>query len=375
MLYFAQVRSWTRRLLFAGSLLLGCGDPRLIQPQEPVCTTATCEEEPSEEPEVAEPEKICPEGKDGDVYWRLADGTLGDLAEECAEDQTCIGGLCAKIGMFSYISNRNEVPEIFLQEGFLPPEKKFSLPNSSPRSPKWCFEDNLVLELTHGSFSELYQLDMQGTLSKLTLFPGYNSNPSCDDHGQFIFFSSNMNAFYNIYKIEINSTEGAKGLVGLTRLPEADEEGIVAFSESHACRTGDWVAVRCDYEDNSEICKISKDGTILTRLTFSQSGGNSSPACSPDGTKIAFTSYRHDTELGQSNKDIYVISINGGDEQRITSDAEIEENPAWSPDGKIIGYELGNGGEKDLWITDNLGKEHLLLTSKQGDEYDMAWKQ
>jgi hypothetical protein len=50
-----------------------------------------------------------------------------------------------------------------------------------------------------------------------------------------------------------------------------------------------------------------------------------SPAWSPDGSKIAFVSYR------DGNAEIYVMNADGSDETRITNDPGFQGQPSWQP--------------------------------------------
>jgi Tol biopolymer transport system component len=60
--------------------------------------------------------------------------------------------------------------------------------------------------------------------------------------------------------------------------------------------------------------------------------GGTDPAWSPDGTRIAFSSYRDD------NYEIYTMDADGNDVKRITYTDWAEAEPAWSPDSKRIAY-------------------------------------
>lgn len=49
------------------------------------------------------------------------------------------------------------------------------------------------------------------------------------------------------------------------------------------------------------------------------------PAWSPDGSKIAFASYRH------ANEDIYTMNPNGTGLERLTNNRVADFNPDWQP--------------------------------------------
>ena len=66
-------------------------------------------------------------------------------------------------------------------------------------------------------------------------------------------------------------------------------------------------------DDNSfDIYVMNVDGTNPVKLTNKTAGGNR-PAFSPDGTKIAFESYR------DRNYEIYVMNADGTKEMRLTN--------------------------------------------------------
>jgi len=66
--------------------------------------------------------------------------------------------------------------------------------------------------------------------------------------------------------------------------------------------------------------------------------GEFSPAWSPDGKTIAFTSW-DDTNHGQ----LWTISSSGGEPKQITKDPGEYLNPTWSADGATLGYSRGSG--------------------------------
>jgi Tol biopolymer transport system component len=74
---------------------------------------------------------------------------------------------------------------------------------------------------------------------------------------------------------------------------------------------------------------------VLTRkyVSLTDGLGGTDPAWSPDGTRIAFNSFRDN-----NNNEIYTMSSDGKDVQRLTYTEWAEAEPAWSPDGKQIAY-------------------------------------
>ncbi|MCX2719794.1 TolB family protein [Lentiprolixibacter aurantiacus] len=60
--------------------------------------------------------------------------------------------------------------------------------------------------------------------------------------------------------------------------------------------------------------------------------------------------------------DIYKISLDGGDEIRLTDLPGLQDGPEYSPDGKYIYYNSAHSGSMELWRMDPDGKEHTQLT-------------
>lgn len=69
------------------------------------------------------------------------------------------------------------------------------------------------------------------------------------------------------------------------------------------------------------------------------SGALSSPQWSPDGKQIAFVSNRSEQPDANRNTDIFLVSSEGGEVKKITTNEGPDEAPQWSPDGKWIVYQ------------------------------------
>ena len=82
----------------------------------------------------------------------------------------------------------------------------------------------------------------------------------------------------------------------------------------------------------------------------------------PDGQKIAFSAWSHDTG------DLYVMYADGTGRQALTSDPGWDGGPTWSPDGRALAYTAGGG----FYVINADGTERRMLTSgARGGE--LAW--
>jgi Tol biopolymer transport system component/tRNA A-37 threonylcarbamoyl transferase component Bud32 len=93
----------------------------------------------------------------------------------------------------------------------------------------------------------------------------------------------------------------------------------------------------------ADIWVIDWEKAVSHRVT-SDAGDAVDPVWSPDGTRIAFTSWR------KGNADIYVKNANGvGEETALLESAANESVEDWSRDGKYIAFEFGKDSFQDIY--------------------------
>lgn len=112
----------------------------------------------------------------------------------------------------------------------------------------------------------------------------------------------------------------------------------------------------------------------FTRLT-SGPWDDITPAASPDGTRLAFSSNR------DGYWDLYLLDLPTGLVTRITDTTEYDSSPSWSPDGRWLVYEtyIGeNPGDLELFIRqapdETTGdQEPHRLTNNPGADHSPVW--
>ena len=217
--------------------------------------------------------------------------------------------------------------------------------------------------------SDIYMMDQNGfNQTRLTNNQTFDGNPIFSPSGTKIAFDSFRDLNDNIYvmdaKDEINNQTGDPGQDGngdnvkrLTKKTASDEEP--AFSPSG--RRIAFVSDRVDPGGNRDIyvMKARPEGKKNRPKNLTKNAADDAqPSFSPDGTKIAFTSQRAD-----SNGDIYVMRSDGTGVTRLTSNTAFDSDPNFSPDGTKIVFRSTRTGNSEVFVMDTVDSD----TDGEGD--------
>lgn len=136
------------------------------------------------------------------------------------------------------------------------------------------------------------------------------------------------------------------------------------------------IAFYSNRDGNPEIYVMQADGTGLTRLT-DDPAFDDSPALSPDGTRIAFLSARHDPapKFPNLKYELYVVDVESGEEIRLTTTEATEGHPAWSPDGTRISFDADYDGDgyAEIYTLAPDGKDLTRLTFNLANDQFADW--
>ncbi len=127
------------------------------------------------------------------------------------------------------------------------------------------------------------------------------------------------------------------------------------------------IAFVSDASGSKEIYLIDFDGHNRTKVTNHRSIVIS-PAWSPDGKKLIFTSYR------DKNPDVFLREIFYGREKKVSSRKGLNIAPDWSPDGEKIVLTLSqDDGNSDIYVIRPDGKKVNRLTSNWANDVSPCW--
>jgi TolB protein len=115
-------------------------------------------------------------------------------------------------------------------------------------------------------------------------------------------------------------------------------------------------------DGNQEVYVAAADGSSVVRLT-NDKAYDDQPALSPDGKVVVFVSNR------DGNNELYVVGADGTGLRRVTDTPYPEIDPSFSPDGRWIIYTSMAEGDKDIVRLPLGGGEAEALVTGEGDQF------
>ena len=139
----------------------------------------------------------------------------------------------------------------------------------------------------------------------------------------------------NVVRLVVGVVGGANLI--LATFPLCGDDGGVANVQLFG-RTGVAYASSCPGAD-ADIYSISPNGNDLQRLTTSPRD-DAQPAVSPDGAKIAYVEKDNEVHCGGCTETLWIMNADGTGARRFptsaSEDVPYDDGPSFSPDGKTI---------------------------------------
>lgn len=119
-------------------------------------------------------------------------------------------------------------------------------------------------------------------------------------------------------------------------------------------------------DDRRDLWSVDYDGEGLLRLTANRTL-NLFPSWSPDGTRIAFMSYR------EGQQGTYLLETATGLVRRVNESVGSNLGPSWHPDGEELLVSLSKVGQHEIYRLGLDGKAPRRLTVSPAIEVSPSW--
>ncbi|MFQ6618022.1 MAG: peptidase MA family metallohydrolase, partial [Fidelibacterota bacterium] len=183
-------------------------------------------------------------------------------------------------------------------------------------------------------FPLLEDLDQTSMTAYKITDKGFNMKPSYfrdTDGNENVVYIGNKLGYTNVYLQRIDDPERKSEIL-------IRGEMSTEFEAFHLFRS------KIDISRNRRLAFTTKSGEtdilyiydldsreIIEGRKFDDLVALSSPAWSPDGSRIAFSGLNV-----SGNNDIYIFSIRDGSIKKLTNDFYDDRDPSWSPDGSVL---------------------------------------
>ena len=195
-----------------------------------------------------------------------------------------------------------------------------------------------------------------------------DTTPAVSPDGDTLVFSRISPDFFNVSLWLLHLGEGYKPLGKEERI---ESPGMTDIGAAWLPGGGEFV-FSSETGTNNGLWRIAvSKGAVPRRLDIG-SATAVEPTISRLGSRLAFTNIRYDlniwrVELKGPNKE-------PGQPIRFIASTQVEQYPAYSPDGRRIAFMSERSGAEEIWICDSDGSRTTKLTSFGGAAiYGLSW--
>ena len=267
-----------------------------------------------------------------------------------------------------------EVTKIVTKEVTRVVEKEVVVTATSTPTPEQALlsapilSSRIAFSSDRGGDFDLYVVNEDGTgLAQITSSPGEDIHPSWSPGGEWVVFASERNGHFDIWVIR------GDGSSAMPLIEHTAEDWFPAWSPD-----GRWIVFASNRGGNHDLYLVRPDGSDLQQLAETAED-EMRPAWAPDSERVAFMRRRDVNGDGRiedadaAGDDVFVLDIESGDEVRLTTTANADTMPAWSPGGQWIAFVSDREQVGEIYVMKEDGTQQVRWTSGTAWDWFPAW--
>ncbi|MBF0488217.1 MAG: Tol-Pal system beta propeller repeat protein TolB [Nitrospirae bacterium] len=216
---------------------------------------------------------------------------------------------------------------------------------------KSCFGSRIVFIGQEGDRKSIYLMDYDGQRVKKIVSKGdVTMKAHWSPDGKKLFYSSLRNGRWGIYELDFDTVSEEK----LFSSGATDLAGDVT-------QDGNYLLFSSSGKGSPNLYRLHLGTKIVTRLTHSDHI-EVSPSASPDGKSIVYVADK------STVPQLYIMSTDGMDSRRLTFEGGYNTTPEWSRSGDLIVYSGREGGRFQIYTIKPNGTELKQLTDTGSNE-------
>ncbi|MBA2379224.1 MAG: serine/threonine-protein kinase [Blastocatellia bacterium] len=228
-------------------------------------------------------------------------------------------------------------------------------------------DESLIMTRLDGKEGSIWITDRDGKNGRPVLSEkqGFAVYPLTTPDGRYIVYNMQKDKASRIWRVNADGSDPlllsgeAEGNLDLS--PQLANDGRTVIFQR---RAGD--------DERFKLMKVSIDGGPVELFYQDEYSGVFMPTVSPDGKRIAFTSF----DLRSFEKKLLIASIIEGRFGNIEEEIEYDRvnHYAWAPDSRSLTIATSRGGTQNLWRQPIGGGEAVSITDfKSGRIFCFSW--
>jgi TolB protein len=288
------------------------------------------------------------------------------IADEIHQQQRQLRGVART--KLAFVSDRNrqrldgtvenrEVKEIYVADYDGANQRRLTVSRQLNLNPSWAPDSRSLAYTTYRPNPDIFISRIyEGVLQNPTRGVGTNYVPVFSPDGKQLAFMSARDGNPEIYVMNADGSNIRR----LTNHPAG--ESSPTWSPS-----GSQIAFTSDRTGKAQIYVVNIDGSNFRRLTVDESEADR-PTWSPAPyNEIAFAG-----RTSGSGFDVKVYELSTGVTRRLTNGEGTNESPAFSPGGRHIAFTSTRAGRTQVYTIDRLGRDLKQIT-RDGSNQTPAW--